>query len=242
MSSSSDLVNDLKNAAYSFAGKRRGYKIALSDMDRCKPFSVGYESDQALDLGPVHLPFPVCVVQLPSGSVFHLSDRGLATIDEEEDARNQFLRRVVALTRKDRRGDWVLNHTDMSTYIEEDMDELFNHSAEFRQVVSVLQRLTDGWSDQDFDFVKKHHQTPKGKPGVRERVITLGSRSIVRSVGDALSNDVRPLHQVRGHFVNYSPERPLFGKYVGRYWRASHSRGSDSNGVVHSTYTIKESA
>jgi hypothetical protein len=34
-----------------------------------------------------------------------------------------------------------------------------------------------------------------------------------------------PAHMVRGHFAEYTEERPLFGKYSGRFWIPAHVRG-----------------
>jgi hypothetical protein len=48
----------------------------------------------------------------------------------------------------------------------------------------------------------------------------------------------RALHLCRGHFVTYSEERPLFGKYSGTYWKPAHMRGSANNGEVVKDYKI----
>lgn len=36
---------------------------------------------------------------------------------------------------------------------------------------------------------------------------------------------VMPAHMVRGHFAEYGTDRPLFGKYTGRFWIPAHVRG-----------------
>lgn len=48
-----------------------------------------------------------------------------------------------------------------------------------------------------------------------------------------------PLHMVRGHFVTYTKERPLFGRVVGTFYRTPHFRGDASKGVVTKDYRIK---
>jgi hypothetical protein len=48
----------------------------------------------------------------------------------------------------------------------------------------------------------------------------------------------RALHICRGHFATYSPEHPLFGKYVGTFWRPDHVRGSAGAGEVHKRYQV----
>lgn len=45
-------------------------------------------------------------------------------------------------------------------------------------------------------------------------------------------------HIVRGHFATYTAEKPLFGKYVGTYWREAHVRGSADAGEVHKDYRV----
>lgn len=48
----------------------------------------------------------------------------------------------------------------------------------------------------------------------------------------------KALHICRGHFATYTPEHPLFGKYVGTYWRPDHVRGSIQAGAVVSDYNV----
>lgn len=49
----------------------------------------------------------------------------------------------------------------------------------------------------------------------------------------------RAMHICRGHFVTYSEERPLFGKYAGTYWKPMHLRGKRSAGMVVKDYEVK---
>ena len=46
-------------------------------------------------------------------------------------------------------------------------------------------------------------------------------------------------HICRGNFAEYTAEKPLFGKYVGRFWRPSHVKGSKKVGVVEKDYSIE---
>jgi len=48
----------------------------------------------------------------------------------------------------------------------------------------------------------------------------------------------RALHICRGHFATYTPEHPLFGKYVGTFWRPDHVRGTKESGEVHKKYSV----
>lgn len=64
-------------------------------------------------------------------------------------------------------------------------------------------------------------------------------REAIRREGDIETNGLKKaLHICRGHFANYSPEHPLFGKYVGQFWKPSHVRGSIGSGAVVKDYKI----
>lgn len=45
-------------------------------------------------------------------------------------------------------------------------------------------------------------------------------------------------HVCRGHFAVYKPEKPLFGKFVGKVWISQHYKGSKKNGEVIKDYEI----
>ncbi len=49
-----------------------------------------------------------------------------------------------------------------------------------------------------------------------------------------------PWHQVRGHFVTYRPEAPMFGRsgQHGTYWIPAHVRGDRQHGEVHKDYRV----
>ncbi len=56
---------------------------------------------------------------------------------------------------------------------------------------------------------------------------------------DGKSDEVglqRALHICRGHFATYTEEHPLFGKYVGTFFRPAHVRGQSEAGVVVKDY------
>ena len=55
------------------------------------------------------------------------------------------------------------------------------------------------------------------------------------STGESLD---LPLHAVRGHFKTYTAERPLLGRFVGRYWWPAHARGKIENGEVRKSYEV----
>lgn len=45
-------------------------------------------------------------------------------------------------------------------------------------------------------------------------------------------------HFCRGHFKQYTTEKPLFGKYTGDFWWQSHARGSIKVGIVTKDYNV----
>ena len=49
-----------------------------------------------------------------------------------------------------------------------------------------------------------------------------------------------PLHAVRGHFKEYTKERPLFGRLVGRWWWPPSQRGDKKEGEIIKEYDIVE--
>jgi hypothetical protein len=48
----------------------------------------------------------------------------------------------------------------------------------------------------------------------------------------------RGLHIVRGHFSTYTEDAPLFGRIVGTFWIPAHVRGTASEGVISSEYSV----
>lgn len=46
------------------------------------------------------------------------------------------------------------------------------------------------------------------------------------------------VHLCRGHFKEYTPEHPLFGRYTGLYWWQPHVRGQNKAGIVTKGYRI----
>ena len=47
------------------------------------------------------------------------------------------------------------------------------------------------------------------------------------------------LHLCRGHWSEYTAEKPLFGRYVGRFWIPDHKRGDLELGQVIKDYKLK---
>lgn len=47
------------------------------------------------------------------------------------------------------------------------------------------------------------------------------------------------IHWVRGHFKQYTAERPLFGRFTGLYWWQPHLAGKAKDRVVVKDYRIE---
>ena len=88
-------------------------------------------------------------------------------------------------------------------------------------------------------------QLHKGHKPPRLKFYTLEinpMREFLRTEGRSEETGLkRALHICRGHFATYSPDHPLFGKYVGTFWRPDHVRGSQEAGEVHKNYSVKTS-
>lgn len=52
------------------------------------------------------------------------------------------------------------------------------------------------------------------------------------------SGESRAFHVCRGHFATYTKERPLFGKYTGRFWIPPHTRGKKELGTIEKGYKV----
>ncbi len=65
-------------------------------------------------------------------------------------------------------------------------------------------------------------------------------RETLRKEGQSEESGIkRALHICRGHFATYDADHPLFGRYVGTFWRPDHVRGSRDHGEVVKDYSVK---
>ena len=80
----------------------------------------------------------------------------------------------------------------------------------------------------------------KGRDLVTFKVLEIGGVTDVYD-GPAAKNanpSKRSLHICRGHFSEYTKDKPLFGKYSGRFWIPAHTRGTMDKGRVIKDYRI----
>lgn len=78
----------------------------------------------------------------------------------------------------------------------------------------------------------------RGKyPLVAFKVLELTTRS-GGGAGAAKKLWTNRVHLCRGHFATYTDDRPLFGKYVGKFWIPPHVKGDKKNGILNKDYSI----
>jgi len=52
------------------------------------------------------------------------------------------------------------------------------------------------------------------------------------------SDNTTRLHLCRGHFKTYTSDKPLLGRFTGRYWWQPHARGNKTHGIVMKDYKV----
>jgi hypothetical protein len=77
-------------------------------------------------------------------------------------------------------------------------------------------------------------------PALKFYTLNIGPmREVLRTEGRSEEVGLaRALHICRGHFANYSEEKPLFGKYSGRFWVPDHVGGRPEAGAVVKNYSV----
>lgn len=84
------------------------------------------------------------------------------------------------------------------------------------------------------------HQRKHNRPLSRYHVLQIEPmKTILSAEGNIEAVGIKKaLHICRGHFATYSPEKPLFGKYSGTFWKPYHVRGSKKEGQVLKDYKV----
>jgi hypothetical protein len=89
--------------------------------------------------------------------------------------------------------------------------------------------------------LSKRHEKKYGVPLVTDKILKVTPMNKVNANdydsddGDSID---KALHIVRGHFATYTAEQPMFGKYVGTFWKEAHLRGNAEKGVVVKDYEV----
>lgn len=80
-----------------------------------------------------------------------------------------------------------------------------------------------------------------GKPvGVTYKTLIIDPmKEVLRTEGGIEKNGLKKaLHICRGHFATYTPDKPLFGRLTGTFWKPMHVRGSKQRGEVRKDYLV----
>lgn len=85
---------------------------------------------------------------------------------------------------------------------------------------------------------RKNRQLPICEYKVLEVNPLSGVRYLTKSPSQS-SQGLMRVHLCRGHFKEYPPDRPLFGKYSGRFWWQPAVRGEKKRGILNKDYTLK---
>lgn len=71
-------------------------------------------------------------------------------------------------------------------------------------------------------------------------VLNIVAPDVCNKKGEVLSKgSTQRLHLVRGHFAEYTPANPMFGKYVGVFYRQAHARGDKKKGWINKRYRVR---
>lgn len=75
-------------------------------------------------------------------------------------------------------------------------------------------------------------------PPISYHVLRVRPLAAIRSESGAPTGAQLPIHWVRGHFKIFTAERPLFGRFSGRFWWQPSLHGRDKARRVDKTYQI----
>lgn len=96
-------------------------------------------------------------------------------------------------------------------------------------------------SRQQRRWHERHPEATVPLPAVRYYTLQIEPmKSVLANEGAIAHNGLKKaMHICRGFFATYTEERPLFGKYVGRFRIPAHVRGDPSRGMVGKSYEVK---
>ena len=148
---------------------------------------------------------------------------------------------------------WALGSVEGSAYIYPFCDsevtkdlqgELYDEVMITRTILDVLSCKNVNLTPVDPPEKLNKKRIKNGKhPLYRYHVLTvdLDKGRKQSGVGRGANLGTMPVHLCRGHFKEYTDEKPLFGRVTGRFWWQPYARGKAENGVVMKDYEIKKS-
>lgn len=83
----------------------------------------------------------------------------------------------------------------------------------------------------------------KGKhPLYRYHILTVDLNKVQKAVCSTSQRQfgIMPVHLCRGHFKEYTEDKPLFGRVTGRFWWQPYARGNAKNGIVMKDYDVRK--
>jgi hypothetical protein len=134
---------------------------------------------------------------------------------------------------------------------EEASDELYQEFVAFLHVGALTISFLNAKNteviehEEGASFPRTRAQRKRGEkpmPAVTYKtlVITGIKKALNRAREETGEKGSKALHFVRGHFRDYTPEKPLFGKVVGSVFIPFHARGNKENGVVVKDYELRK--
>ncbi len=129
-----------------------------------------------------------------------------------------------------------MENEDFSGFVKEDQDEL----SQFNTFLKLISCKNIATATHEPDAKLNKSRVKKGKqPVFTYKTLVIKPTSKRQQAIEAQGLWENRIHLCRGHFKEYSEEKPLFGKYTGRYWWQPSVRGRNKNGVVVKDYEVK---
>ena len=85
---------------------------------------------------------------------------------------------------------------------------------------------------------QREHSKKSKAPLVKYKVLKITQANKATGGNGTSKGEERPFHICRGHFKEYTEEKPLFGKFTGMYWWSPHTRGRRKHGTIVKDYEV----
>jgi hypothetical protein len=121
-----------------------------------------------------------------------------------------------------------------------------DRTAHLANFMDAVYRFTSFLSCKNITYEQKHppaklqkSRAKKGKPPLSSYYVLKLKPTTTKRDYEAKNLWTNRVHLCRGHVREYTEERPLFGKYAGRFWIPPHARGDRKQGVIHKDYQLE---
>jgi len=138
-------------------------------------------------------------------------------------------------------------------YLKDFDGDPFPHTIEVSKIkiffVNIVLRFINLVNCSNIECIKKDPPPKLNKARVRRGKLPLCSYKTLVINSNKFINRKDPnkipihnnrIHLCRGHFKQFTPDKPLFGKYSGLYWWQPCVRGNNKDGIVIKRYEYKE--